>query len=51
MSLWQAPLDGSSIHLAVEASSGGSSLGIQMARQAIADAVESFGPPRNCRMV
>ena len=37
MSLWQAPLDGSSIHLAVEESSGGSSLGIQMARQAIAD--------------
>ena len=37
MNLWQAPIDGSSIHLAVEASSGGSSLGIQMARQAISD--------------
>jgi len=37
MQLWQAPLDGSSIHLAVEGSCGGTSLGIQLARQAIAD--------------
>ena len=37
MDLWQAPIDGSSIHLAVEASCGGSTLGIQMARQAISD--------------
>ncbi len=35
MDLWNAPLDGSSIHLAVEGSSGGTSLGIQLARQAI----------------
>jgi hypothetical protein len=35
MSLWEAPLDESSIHLAVEGSCGGTSLGIQLARQAI----------------
>ena len=37
MGLWRANLDGSSIHLAVEGSCGGSSLGIQLARQAIED--------------
>ena len=37
MGLWKANLDGSSIHLAVEGSCGGSSLGIQLARQAIED--------------
>lgn len=37
MELWKAPLNGSAIHLAVEASCGGTSLGIQMARQAILD--------------
>lgn len=37
MSLWEAPLDGSSIHFAVEGSCGGTSLGIQLARQAISD--------------
>ena len=37
MSLWEAPLDGSSIHLAVEGSCGGTSLGVQLARQAISD--------------
>ena len=35
MELWQAEIDGSSIHLAVEGSCGGTSLGIQLARQAI----------------
>tara|TARA_B110001452_G_scaffold10754_1_gene8955 strand:- start:544 stop:1137 length:594 start_codon:yes stop_codon:yes gene_type:complete len=35
MVLWKAPLDGSSIHLAVEGSCGGTSLGIQLARQVI----------------
>ena len=35
MALWKADLDNSSIHLAVEASCGGTSLGIQMARQVI----------------
>jgi len=37
MELWKAPLNGSAIHLAVEGSCGGTSLGIQMARQAIVD--------------
>ncbi|MCH1526777.1 MAG: hypothetical protein L7S49_01045 [Candidatus Poseidoniaceae archaeon] len=37
MKLWQAPLDGSSIHLAVEGSCGGTTLGVQLARQAISD--------------
>ena len=37
MSLWQPNLDGSSIHLAVEGSCGGTTLGLQMARQAISD--------------
>jgi len=37
MELWQAEIDGSSIHLAVEGSCGGTSLGIQLARQAIDD--------------
>ena len=31
--LWQANLDGSSIHLAVEGSCGGTTLGLQMAKQ------------------
>ena len=35
MALWTSPLDGSAIHLAVEGSCGGTSLGIQLARQAI----------------
>ena len=35
MSLWQANLDGSSIHLAVEGSCGGTTLGLQKAKQAI----------------
>ena len=35
MELWKAPIDGSTIHLAVEGSCGGTSLGVQMARQAI----------------
>ena len=37
MKLWQADLDGSSIHLAVEGSCGGTTLGLQMAKQAISD--------------
>ena len=32
MGLWQANLDGSSIHLAVEGSCGGTTLGLQMAK-------------------
>ena len=35
MKLWNAELDGSSIHLAVEGSCGGTTIGLQMARQAI----------------
>jgi len=35
MSLWKPSLDGSAIHLAVEGSCGGTSLGVQLARQAI----------------
>ena len=37
MKLWQAPLDGSSIHLAVEGSCGGTTLGVKHARQAKSD--------------
>ena len=37
MILWKANLDGSSIHLAVEGSCGGTTLGLQMAKQAISD--------------
>lgn len=37
MVLWKTPLDGSSIHLAVEGSCGGTSLGVQLARQAISE--------------
>ena len=35
MELWEAKLDCSSIHLAVEGSCGGTTIGLQMARQAI----------------
>lgn len=37
MSLWQPDLKSKSIHLAVEGSCGGSSLGIQLSRQVISD--------------
>ena len=37
MELWQSPLDGESIHLAVEGSCGGTTLGLQLARQTIED--------------
>ena len=37
MGLWQAELNESSIHLAVEGSCGGTTLGLQMARQAISN--------------
>jgi hypothetical protein len=37
MSLWQPELNSSSIHLAVEGSCGGSSLGIQLSRQVISN--------------
>jgi len=37
MKLWQANLDGSSIHLAVEGSCGGTTIGLQMAKQVISD--------------
>ena len=37
MKLWQSPLDGESIHLAVEGSCGGTTLGLQLARQTIED--------------
>lgn len=37
MELWKPSLDGSAIHLAVEGSCGGTSLGVQLARQAIED--------------
>ena len=35
MEIWQPNLDGSSIHLAVEGSCGGTTLGLQLARQVI----------------
>ena len=37
MDLWKPSLDGSAIHLAVEGSCGGTSLGVQLARQVIED--------------
>lgn len=37
MDLWKPLLDGSAIHLAVEGSCGGTSLGLQLARQVIED--------------
>jgi|TARA_B110000914_G_scaffold176652_1_gene158042 hypothetical protein len=37
MELWKPSLDGSAIHLAVEGSCGGTSLGLQLARQVIED--------------
>ncbi len=37
MERWNCPIDGSTIHLAVEGSCGGTSLGIQIARQVIED--------------
>jgi len=37
MTLWHADLDGSSIHLAVEGSCGGTTLALQLARQVIID--------------
>ena len=35
MEIWQPDLDESSIHLAVEGSCGGTTLGLQIARQVI----------------
>lgn len=35
MELWKPPIDGDSIHLAVEGSCGGTTLGLQLARQVI----------------
>ncbi len=37
MKLWQTELDQSSVHLAVEGSCGGTTLGLQIAKQAISD--------------
>ena len=37
MTLWETDLDGSSIHLAVDGSCGGTTLGLQIARQAISN--------------
>ena len=37
MAPWEIDLDGSSIHLAIEGSCGGTTLGLQMARQAISN--------------
>ena len=37
MEIWQPDLDESSIHLAVEGSCGGTTLGLQLARQVIDD--------------
>ena len=51
MKLWQADLDGSSIHLAVEGSCGGTTLGLQMARQAISDGGRVLGHRPKCLML